>query len=412
MKILIGLVVALFSAVGLAWLVRQDAGYVLVTVGSWTIETSVAAALVIVILGFFVGYKLLRYTGRLLRMPRTLGELGRRRRERRASRLLATATKSLAEGRPAAAEAAFQKGLALSTHNQALYLVGAARAAHRQGAKDRRDRYLEQAAKLPRDTVAVVGIARAELLLEDDDVELAAKVLHDVQILAPNQPRVLELQLDIASRLGDWEHALRLLPQLRKRKLLDDDGFRDAQLQVHRERLAACARQGKLPELQRLWGEVPKALRSDESLLIDYVGQLRELDAAEPAEALLKQAIGQHWSNALCVAYGQLARGDANAQLASAESWLAAQKDNPYLLLTLGRLAVRARKMDKARGYLEQSLKLMPMGDTYQVLGELLEGANDASAAIACYRAGLHLLSGHETVKEGVALPAEKALSA
>lgn len=409
MSFLIGLVIALFSAVGLAWLVRQDAGYVLVTVGAWTIETSVAAALVFGVLGFFVAYKLVRYLGRLLRMPGTLRELGSRRRERKAARLLAAGQRALAEGRFQAAESAFQKGIALAETNRALYYTGAARAAYRLGAKDRCDRYFEQAAKLPRDAVAIVGIARAELLLESDDVEGARKVLHDVQTLAPNQPRVLELQLEIASRLGDWDHALRLLPELRKRKLLDEADFRDGQVQVHRERLASAARRGAATDVQRAWGLVPRALRNEETLVIEYAGSLREHDAAE-AEKVLKAAIAQKWSNALCIAYGQLGRGDPAAQLATAEGWLTVQKDNPYLLLTLGRLATRAHKLDKARGYLEASLKIAPMADTYEALGALLE-EHDSPAAVAFYRAGLRLLTGRDEVRTGEALPAAKGLT-
>ncbi len=409
MSFLIGLIVALFSAVGLAWLVRQDAGYVLITVGNWTIETSVAAALVIGVLGFFILYKLIRYLGRLLRMPGTLRAISTRRRERKAARLLALGQKALEEGRLQAAESAFQKGIVLAETNRALYFLGAARAAHRLGARDRRERYFEQAAKLPRDAVAIVGIARAEMLLEDDDVEGARKVLHDVQTLAPNQPRVLELQLEIASRIGDWDHALRLLPELRKRKLLDESGFHDGQIQVHRERLASTTRRGVAADVQRAWSGVPRALRNEETLLIEYVGSLREHDPAE-AEKVLKAALAQKWSNPLCIAYGQLGRGDPNAQLATAEGWLSVHKDNPWLLLTLGRLAARAHKLDKARAYLEASLKIAPMADTYEARGALLE-EHDSPAAVTFYRAGLRLLTGRDEVHTGEALPAQKSLA-
>lgn len=410
MKWLIGIVIALFSAVGLAWLLREDAGYVLLTVGHWTIETSVAALLVFLLIGFFVAYKLVRYTGQLLRMPRTLAEAGKRRRERRAQRLLAKGTRDLAEGRWQAAEQAFAKALPIAA-DPGLYLAGAARAAQHLGARDRRDRYLAAAEKLPREAATVVGIARAEILLEEEQPEQAAEVLRKLNLLTPNRPRVLELQLDAASRLGDWEHALRLLPELRKRGALDEADYRDSQLQVARERLALVARKGTLSELQTLWGQIPKAVRANESLLIDYCGFLRDLNAADAAEKLLKQALSRQWSNALCVAFGQLGRGNAAGQLATAEAWLGAQKDNAYLHLTLGRLAARAHQLPKAKQYLEQSIRLQPMADAYQELGDVLEQMEDAGGAGACYRAGLRLLTGVEEAREGVALPAVKDLA-
>ncbi len=405
MKLLIGILVALFAAVGIGQLLREDPGYVLLTVGDWTIETSVAALIVIALVGFFVLYKAIRWLTRLYRMPRTLKQTSQRRRARKAQKLLDQGMRALAEGRWATAETALTRGAALA-EAPALYWAGAARAAQRQAAAERRDKYLAAAAELPRDSVALVGITRAELLLEDDEAAKARDELHRVERLVPKHPRVLELQLEAASRLGDWSQALALLPELRKRKALDESGFRDSQLSVHRERLAALARSGTLAQLQEAWAGVPKALRADETLLIDYVGHLREHSAADQAEKLLREAIGSRWSHALVVAFGQLGRGDPLAQLRTAEGWLSAHADDPYLLLTLGRLAVRAHQPAKAREHLERSLRQQPLPDAYQELGELLEQLNDPASAAVCYRAGLRLLTGKEEVKEGETLPA------
>ena len=94
----------------------------------------------------------------------------------------------------------------------------------------------------------------------------------------------------------------------------------------------------------------------------------------------------------------------AFAQLQAAEGWLQQHTDNPYLLLTLGRLAKRCRQHDKARDYLERSIRLMPSPDAYQELGDLLEQIDDRAMANQCYRAGLRLAAGQPEEKEGVEL--------
>ena len=60
-------------------------------------------------------------------------------------------------------------------------------------------------------------------------------------------------------------------------------------------------------------------------------------------------ALAQKWSNPLCIAYGQLGRGDPNAQLATAEGWLSVHKDNPWLLLTLGVLGAQSNQKIASR---------------------------------------------------------------
>jgi HemY protein len=102
--------------------------------------------------------------------------------------------------------------------------------------------------------------------------------------------------------------------------------------------------------------------------------------------------------------YGEIGRGNSTAQLATAEGWLKQHPQNAHVLLTCGRLARRSRQLDKARGYLEQSLKALTTPDAYQELGEVLEESGDKEGARQCYRAALNLLSGRMQEKEGVAV--------
>lgn len=407
MKLLIGIIVALFAAVGIAIWVREDPGYVLINIGQWTIETSVVALFIILAVGFFLLYKLVRYLTRLRSMPRYLRTASQQRRLRRSRRLFLKGQRELAQGRWEKAETDLLKGAEYS-EAPALHYIGAARAAQQLNAGWRRDQYLQKADELPQKDTLVLGLAKAELYLENHESAKAKTTLLELRTLYPRHAQVLKLLMECYRQLGEWELLRDLLPELRKRKALNEKDYNVLQVEIYQQILAKTARTGTLEDLRGLWKQIPKSLRQEEPLLIDYAGYLQENDAASEAEALLRDALNRQWSENLVVGYGKIERGDAAAQLAAAERWLDEHKDNPYLLLTLGRLAKRSRKWDKARSYLEQNIKALPTPDAYQELGEVLEQMDEKERANECYRTGLRLLSKRPPAKEVEVLPAPK----
>lgn len=403
MKLLVGIIVALFAAVGLALILKEDPGYALLSIGHWTIETSVAVFVFFLIVAFFVVYLLIRSAVRVWQAPRQLLAANQRRRLRRSQQLLARGMRELAEGHWKTAEIIFIKGVDHS-RTPALHYIGAARAAQKLRADERRDGYLSKATDLANKDILAVKLTRAELLLEDKQPAKARDILVPLYGAYPRQPKVLELLAGSFQELGDWAKLQDLLPELGKRAVFDEPRYTQLQLQVYGALLADTARTGTLADLRALWKQIPKALRSEEPLLIGYAGHLRDHDGATEAEALLRDALSQRWSDKLVVGYGELGRGSFTAQLATAERWLKQHDNDPYLLLTLGRLAKRGHQFDKARAYLEQSIALLANPDAYQELGEVLEETGDKEIANQYYRTSLRLLSGRPETKEGVAL--------
>jgi HemY protein len=128
--------------------------------------------------------------------------------------------------------------------------------------------------------------------------------------------------------------------------------------------------------------------------LIDYATQLETQNAGAEAEKLIRKAILSKWDPKLVLAYGEMTRCDAELQLRNATSWLRGHEHDARLLLTLGRLARRNHLWDKARGYLEESVKIAPSPDACQELGSLLEQLDEPESAKLSYRRGLQLLTG------------------
>jgi HemY protein len=317
--------------------------------------------------------------------------------------------KELIEGRWSAAEVTLMKSVA---HSQApaLHYAGAAQAAQRLNQPMRRDGYLRRAIDMPERDALALELVRAEILIDDNRLADARELLERLHRQHPTNARTLELLATLYRDLGQWSDLKDLMPQAVKYKALPKTSQAQLERDMYQALLNDAGRRGALEELHVLWDEMPEPLREDEMLLIDYVGHLRDSNAAGEAETLLRGALQRQWSDKLVVGYGEIGRGDSFAQLQAAEGWLRQHGDNPYLLLTLGRLAKRCRQNDKARRYLEQSIAAMPMPDTYQELGILLDEMDQKEAAKQCYRLGLRLASGRLEEKEGgELLPAETA---
>ena len=117
----------------------------------------------------------------------------------------------------------------------------------------------------------------------------------------------------------------------------------------------------------------------------------------------MRDALRSHWDAGLVETYGLLETGEPGKLLSHMEKFLSEHPDDPTLLLTLGRLSLRAQLWGKARGYLEACIGRNGPPQAYRELGQLLERMHESDKAIDVYRRGLSGTGGPEPVP----LPAE-----
>ena len=407
MRLLIGIIVTLFVSVWIALALRQDPGYAMVSIGQWTIETSLAFFVIFLGLVFLGFYALVRLAIRLWKTPVQTLRANRRRLQKKAQRLFNLGSRQLAAGQWAAAEKTLINSAEYS-ETPALHYLNAARATHHlSDVRWRRDLHLREAEDSPDADRLTVQLTRVEFLLDDRQAEQARPILESLHTLNPRHPGVLLWLARTYQQLQAWEPLQLLLPEVQKQKALGPEPLAELQAQTYRALLDIAAASGSLDRLRILWKQAPAALREeDEAFLIAYATALCDGNAFDDAEAVLREAINRRWSAKLVVGYGRLERGNAAAQLATAETWLVQHGDDPYLLLTLGRLAKRCQQPAKARDYLERSIRIMPTPDAYQELGELLESVHELTYAGQCFHAGLRLLVGKPPEQQGAMLPA------
>jgi HemY protein len=390
MRLLFTALLAMAVAVGLALLIQEDSGYVLIGYKVWTLETSLAWFLLLGALLFGLLYFGLRLMANILATPQRIRSWKNRRGTRRARRALNQGLVELSEGQWKGAEKHLLR-YADQSESPLLNYLAAARSAQQQGAHERRDHYLQLAHESMPSADVAVGLTQAELQLAHEQLEQALATLMHLRSIAPRHAHVLNLLKTLYKRLEDWQQLRDLIPELRKQKAIDEAEQLQLEVIVYTGLLNQAARDTDNVKLGQVWNQVPRNLRGNEALIATYAQHLMTRDQNSQAETLIRETLRHQWNEELIELYGRIKTPEPNKQLSTAEEWLKKNPRNPVLLLALGRLSQRCKLWGKARSYLEAAIGVEGTPATYRELGALLEQMGEADKALACYRSGLKL---------------------
>lgn len=391
MKLLIITIFTMMVTAIVALWAMQDPGYLLISLGAWTLETTVSFAIIAIGVAFLAFYYSLRTISGLRNMVYNLRHWRTQKQEQNAQRALTRGLIELAEGRWKSAE----KHLLRSTSKgptSLLNYLSAARAAQAQGADERRDHYIKLAYESHSSADIAVGLTQADLLLKQNQQEQALATLRHLYQIAPKHPQILKTLALLYRDLRDWEHLLELVPLLQKYKVMTDPEITELSQQAYSALLGKT--DGHAVAI--VWNKIPRKLQEDPVVLKAYVERLLTQGDAASAEPLLRLAIRRRLNEPLLHLYGLVKTSEPGKQLSFVESLLREDAHNPGLLLAAGRLCLRNKLWGKARSYLEASISSRPNPEAYHELGNLLEHLGESAAAAECYRAGLSLTSGCE----------------
>jgi HemY protein len=382
---------------GIGVVLSQDSGYVLMSFGRYTIEMSLALLLLLLAALFVLAYMAIRLIVRTLHLPADVRDWKRRRGSRLAQQAMTRGLLEMSEGSWRNAEKRLVR-FADRSETPLLNYLAAARAAQLQGAHDRRDGYIRLAHETMPSADVAVSLTQAELQLADQQLEQALATLKHLRNVAPKHTYVLRLLRRLYEQLGDWEHIRELLPELRRRHVDDEASLNLLEARTHRALLEQAFLANDPQRLGMAWADVPRALRKDSQLLGEYAGYLQELGEDVRAEKLLRESLRSHWDPGLVETYGLLDLPEPGKQLAFLEKLVIDHPDEPILLLTLGRLSLRAQLWGKARGYLEACISRHGPPQAFRELGQLLERMQESDKALEVYRLGLSGTGGPEPV--------------
>jgi HemY protein len=387
-RTLIATFLALFTAVVITLLVKQDNGYILIGYGSWTVEGSLALFCLAILALFLFIYIGIRAASRIWHMPERVAEWRRKRRSLKARQALTRGLLELAEGRWKVAERHLTRHV-IQSDTPLLNYLAAARAAQLQGEHTRRDDYLHLAHESMPSADVAVGLTQAELQLAHQQYEQALATLMHVRSLSPKHTYVLTLLKKLYENLGEWKKLEEMLPELKRRKVINESDYQVLESRVYHERLKQES--STLESLVNYWQSIPKGVKQQQAMLVEYCNYMLALDAGSRVEPLIANSLLQEWNSDLVTLYGHIELANPSHQLAVAEGWLQNHQEDPGLLLTLARLSLQNKLWGKARSYLEASIGISPSAESYQLLGLLLQRLGEDEEALRCFRAGLAL---------------------
>ena len=377
---------ALFVGAFAAHFLLEDQGYVLVDFRGYVVEMSVPALALVLVLA----YAGVRGIVRLWRAPRALGAALADRSGRKAGDRLTRGLMHMAEGDWTKSERLLTQGVKGSSAPLVNYLM-AARAAQRQGARERRNEWLKLASEALPEAEITVLLTQAQLQYEDGELERALATLQRIEERQPGQRASLELLARTLIALDDRRALLDLVPRLGRAKLTVPAL---AAIAVQALEAIVAGEELTYEEYVRLWSSLPAGVRQSPAVLAMHARVLDRLGRGEQAAEELAAALKRQWDDALVRAYGDLEGGDALKHLRKAEHWLKDHPEDAALLLAAARACMRNELWGKARSYVESSIALAPSPAAYTLYGRLLDHLGERDQAALAYHSGLSLVSG------------------
>jgi HemY protein len=392
--VIVFLVIAATAALGFA--VAQHSGYVLIAYKSFRYEASLWATLGLIAVLWLLIWGIKALVELVMASSGVVNPWSRRNRSRRVQVAIEHGQLDLAEGRWASAQRHLSRA-AEAERQPLLYYLGAARAANEQGNYEECDRLLERALERQPQAELAIALSHAQLQADRGDTDGALVTLQAMHERHPHNAQTLRQLHRLHQQRGDWSAVIRLLPELRKDKVLPPAELSELERRAWGENLSLAAHREEdgtvgLQSLQRAWQQLTSAQRQEAPLVLAYAEQLRQLGAQVEAEEVLRTALKRQYDSHLARLYGLVRGSDPARQLQTAEGWLKEHPNDPSLLLTLGRLCLQTSLWGKARDYLESSLRVQRNPETCAELARLLAQLGDTDRSNQLFQEGLGLL--------------------
>ncbi|MEE3191729.1 MAG: heme biosynthesis HemY N-terminal domain-containing protein [Pseudomonadota bacterium] len=387
-QIVLFLILIAAGALAVGAFVYIDAGYVMLSWENYTVETSLWMFLVLGAIALLAVYIALRALLVLFGSDRRFNEWRQRRRSLRARRQTTRGLLALAQGQWRRAERNLTSSAKDSDQPLINYLA-AARAAYEQDKSEATDEWLKQASLSTKGSDLAVGITQVQLLQSRHQNEQALAVLISLREKHPRHAYLLKLLVKTLQDLEDWVALNELLPTLRKATKIPDEELRKLERNVALQLLDRARHANGGQGLTATFDGLGRDVRYTSDVMKSYVDLLLETEQEEKAEEALREGLKHVWHDELVEIYGRLKGKDANKQLLFAEQQLKERPNDPLLLLTLGRLALRVNDLEKAREYLQTGLSIRGLAELHAEMGKVMLAEGDETLACEHFQLAL-----------------------
>lgn len=394
-RIFIILLLVLLFSVALVSAIEYDPGYLLLSYGNYTLETSVWVGAAVFLTLFILVYGFFSLLRRTVSGSTAVGRWFSSQGYRRSQQQTTKGLIAFIEGNWETSRRILARTAEKSETPLLNYLI-AARASHALDDGQQMKEFLKKAEQSTTGAGIAVGLTQAELQIRSGRFEQALATLTRVRRNAGKHPFVSNLLRQAYLGLNDWQQLLALLPELKKYKVLSPEQLQALEIKACKESILDVARlkHDTLPQLTKLWSSLPKSATKNSEVLACYVEQLIKVGGVDEAEKRIREHLKKHWDKKLITLYGKMAINDTGKQLLYAEKWLQERNNDADLLLCLGRLSLRNSLWGKAREYFENSLKLEARAEVCAELGRLLSHLGEHEKSNEYFQQGLMMVAG------------------
>ena len=384
MRALFWLLTLAALAVGLALAAQYNDGYALVVLPPWRVELSLNLLVVLIIVGFLLGYLLLRFIFLTLALPERVRNFRRVRQRQKAESALREAVLFWLGGRYARslanAELSWKAG-----HAPGLAALIALAAAHSLRDEQKVLEWRKRAAAHDSEIHGARLLLEAELAVESRDFTEALILLNQIEQHSGRHIVAMRLALRAHRAVGHWDEVVHIARQLKKHHALTDVQAMPLIAGAHRERIRALAADGR--GLASYWDRIPDAERRAPGLALETARCMLKAGEYAVAQQVIEDGLDEEWHSDLVALYGECRGGDLLGRIARAESWLLSHPRDSALLLVLGRLCQEKQLWGKAQSYFEASLSLHESRTAHIALAQLLDSLEQGELANQHYRA-------------------------
>ncbi len=390
MKLLFKIVLILIITVTIVLAAKLDTHYAYFTYGDQEIFLSRTLFIILILLFYVLLNRAIGLVSNLWNLSENVKTWQTQKRKQQAVTSYNQGMLAMAEGQWRTAERKFMRHVLYAEMpiNNCLY---AARAAQQLGEIERRDEYLLVAYELKNNSTVPVDITRAELQLSQNQTEQALATLKHLRESEPKNEYILKMLLDLYKELDDWSGIRDILPDLKRRSILEATEAEKLELTSYTRLIEESDNNKNLNELQHHWNVIPKAFKENPGLIYHYAAKMIHYGFQKDVEPLLRNYLKKNWDEKIVALYSQIDIETIGKNYNQIESLAEEHGSNPTLLLALGKICIKNKLWGKARSYFESSIGVMPSVEAYNELGLLLEDMGEQNGAMDCYRNGMQL---------------------
>lgn len=193
----------------------------------------------------------------------------------------------------------------------------------------------------------------------------------------------LSQELKSQQQAGNWDEVLRILGLLEQHDFIDQSLAEYLRQDAWVEKIT---QQLDFAALRECIDSIPADVKRQRKITAACARVLIKHDGGEFAQKLLADSLNAQWDGELVALYGECRSANVTAQIEQAEKWLNLHRNEPGLLLALGKLCLHQGLLEIAREYLTASINAKPSRGAHESMGVLAERMGDAEQAHAHFQ--------------------------